>query len=290
MRAVNLIPAGQRSGSTVGAGRSEGGAYAVLAVCAGLAALALMYGMARRDISTRRTKVATATAQAAQAQAAAGALAPYTNFVSLREQRTQAVTALVGSRFDWAHAIHELGRVLTAQTSISSLTGTIAAGTVAGAPGAPASSAAPASAAPASAAPASASTATTPASATSTPAATTTAGAGTAVTSATPPGSVPTFTLVGCATTQPAVAKMLGRLRLIDGVSEVALQSSTKSASGSGAAAGGSCPGSDPAFTVLVTFDALPAAPAATASTSPVSNSPGGGVAAATATSPGVGK
>jgi hypothetical protein len=284
MRAVNLIPAGQRSGSTVGAGRSEGGAYAVLAMCAGLAALALLYGMARRDISSRRTKVAAATAQAAQAQAAAGALAPYTNFVSLREQRTQAVTALVGSRFDWAHAIHELGRVLTAQTSISSLTGTIATATVTGAPGAPASSA-PTS----SGAPASTSTAATPATATSTPAASTTGGAGTAVTSATPPGSVPTFTLVGCATTQPAVAKMLGRLRLIDGVSEVVLQSSTKSASGSGAAAGGSCPGGDPAFTVLVTFDALPVAPAATASTSTVSNSPGG-VAAATATSPGVGK
>jgi hypothetical protein len=290
MRAVNLIPAGQRGGSTVGAGRSEGGAYAVLAVCAGLAALALLYGMARRDISSRRTKVATATAQAAQAQAAAGALAPYTNFVSLRDQRTQAVTALVGSRFDWAHAIHELGRVLTAQTSISSLTGTIAAGTVAGAPGAPASSAPTSSAAPASAAPASASTAaTTPASATSTPAATT-AAAGPAVTSATPPGSVPTFSLVGCATTQPAVAKMLGRLRLIDGVSEVVLQSSTKSAVGSGAAAGGSCPGGDPAFTVLVTFDALPAAPATTASTSTVSNSAGGSAAAATATSPGVSK
>jgi hypothetical protein len=284
MRAVNLIPAGQRSGSTVGAGHSEGGAYAVLAVCAGLAALALLYGMARRDISSRRTKVATVTAQAAQAQAAAGALAPYTNFVSLREQRTQAVAALVGSRFDWAHAIHELGRVLTAQTSISSLTGTIAAATVAGAPGAAASSAAPASAAPASASPA-----TTPASATGTTAATT-AGTSATVTSATPPGSVPTFTLVGCATTQPAVAKMLGRLRLIDGVSEVALQSSTKSASSGGAAAGSTCPGGDPAFTVLVTFDALPVAPAATASTSTVSNSPGGSAAAAAATSSGVGK
>ena len=34
MRAVNLIPAGQRSGASVGAGRSQGGAYAVLALLA----------------------------------------------------------------------------------------------------------------------------------------------------------------------------------------------------------------------------------------------------------------
>ena len=39
------------------------------------------------------------------------------------------------------------------------------------------------------------------------------------VTSATPPGSVPTFTLSGCATSQTEVAQTLNRLRLMDGVS-----------------------------------------------------------------------
>jgi hypothetical protein len=249
MRAVNLIPAGQRSGSAVGAGRSEGGAYVV---------------------------VATATTQAASAQAAAGALAPYTNFVTLREQRTQAVAALVASRFDWAHAIHELGRVLTPKTSIGSLTGTIAAtATAAGA-------AAPSSAG--SSAATNTSTSAPPTGPATGPA------ASSAVASATPPGSVPTFTLAGCATTQPAVAQMLGRLRLIDGVSEVVLQSSTKSTSGAGSGASGSCPSGDPAFTVLVSFDPLPVAPAATAGTSTVSNLAGGSTATAPTTAPGVSK
>ncbi len=48
--------------------------------------------------------------------------------------------------------------------------------------------------------------------------------------SATPAGSVPTFTLAGCATSQAMVALTLTRLRLIDGVSEVTLQSSTQAA------------------------------------------------------------
>ena len=43
-----------------------------------------------------------------------------------------------------------------------------------------------------------------------------------------PAGSVPTFTLAGCATSQTEVAQTLDRLRLIDGVSEVTLQSSTQ--------------------------------------------------------------
>ena len=73
------------------------------------------------------------------------------------------------------------------------------------------------------------------------------AASATTVTSATPPGSVPTFTLAGCATSQPAVALTLERLRLIDGVREVTLQSSTAGTSG-GARPAVDARRSDPAF------------------------------------------
>ncbi len=53
MRAVNLIPVEQRSGQPVGAGRSQGGAYAVLVVVGGLALMAYLYGEARHQISSR---------------------------------------------------------------------------------------------------------------------------------------------------------------------------------------------------------------------------------------------
>jgi Tfp pilus assembly protein PilN len=125
MRAVNLIPSEQRSGQPVGAGRSQGAAYAVLALIAGLALMAYLYGQAKHQVSGRRAQVATLTAEARQAQAAAERLAPYTSFIALREQRAQAVDALVNERFDWAHVMHEFGRVLPAQTSITSLAGSI---------------------------------------------------------------------------------------------------------------------------------------------------------------------
>jgi hypothetical protein len=245
MRAVNLIPAEQRAGAGLGAGSSEGAAYAVMAVIGGLALLAFLYGRADHQISSRRAQAATLTAQAQRAQAETTQLAPYTSFASLREQRMQAVSTLVDSRFDWAHVFHEFGRVLPAQVSVSSLDGTIA--------GAPASgSATPATPAPAT--PAATPAGATPAAgASGTPAA-----AAPAVTSATPPGSVPTFTLAGCATSQPAVALMLDRLRLIDGVSSVTLQSSTKASGGSAGGGGAGCAASEPAYTVQVAFEALP--------------------------------
>jgi hypothetical protein len=83
------------------------------------------------------------------------------------------------------------------------------------------------------------------------------------VASATPPGSVPSFKLAGCALTHGAVALTLERLRLIDGVTEVKFQSSTKG-TGSGSSGGGSgtCPAHAPVFTVQFTMGGLPNLPA----------------------------
>jgi Tfp pilus assembly protein PilN len=229
MRAVNLIPAEQRGGGAVGAGRSRGGAHAVLALLGGLALMALLYGVAHHQVASRRAQAAAVTAEAQGAQAAASRLAPYTSFIALREARVQAVSQLVNSRFDWAHAFHEFGRVLPADISIGSLSGSIGPAGPAGSSAASAASAA--------------------------------SSAG-GVASVTPPGSVPTFTLAGCATSQPAVAQMLGRLRLIDGVKEVTLQSSTK---GSPSGGGAGCGAHGVAFAAQVSFDPLPSVAAASA-------------------------
>jgi Tfp pilus assembly protein PilN len=195
MRAVNLIPSDERRGrgASVGAGRSEGVAYVVLGVLAGLAILVLLYGVARHHASSRRSQLATIAAETQHERDAVAALTPYTSFMALREERMKSVAEVVDSRFDWAHAFHELGRVLPRDASISSLDGTV---------GSTASS--------------------TSSSATAAPAG-----------SATPVGSVPTITLGGCASSQSEVALTLQRLRLIDGVSDVSLKSSAKGGSGS---------------------------------------------------------
>jgi Tfp pilus assembly protein PilN len=242
MRAVNLIPADQRGDAGGGGGRSGGGVYVVLGLLGGLAVMALLYGLAAHEVSSRRSDVATLSAEAQQAQARAAQLTPYTSFLAMREQRVQAVSQLVDSRFDWAHAFHELGRVLPAnKISLTSLDGTVGSSSGSGAaPGAATSAGAGAS---------------------------TTAAAkgssGSSVASATPPGSVPTFTLTGCAISQAEVALMLDRLRLIEGVKEVSLQSSTQSSAKSSSSAGagggsGSCASGHPAFSAQIVFVALP--------------------------------
>ena len=247
MRAVNLIPSDERRGAAVVVGRSQGAAYGVVGLIAGLAILALMWGVAHHQISSRRSEAASVAAQTARAQESATKLTPYTSFISLQEQRQQAVSQLVDSRFDWAHAFHELGRVLPIEASISSLEGTIGAQTTGAATTSSSSSAA------------------------ATPAAS-------SVASATPPGSVPTFTLKGCATSQAAVALTLERLRLIDGVSTVSLQSSAKQTSGGSASASeGACGLDKPTFSVQVTFDALPSAGASSTTGTKLTTATGAG-------------
>lgn len=271
MRAVNLIPAEQRSGASVGAGRSGGAAYAVLALVAGLAVMAALYGSAHHQISSRKAEAATLTARAQAAQSAAARLSPFTSFIALRQERTAAVEQLANSRFDWAHVFHEFGRVIPVNASITSLTGTVGSTNPAAAPRAPVAPSAPAAASPSSSA--------SPPAAGSPPAASAvTPPAGAAVASSTPPGSVPTFAVSGCAISQYVVAETLTRLRLMDGVSNVTLLSSTKSAAGgSTTAAGGGCGANQPSFSATVTFQPLPV-PSATPATSTVAVTPGGGL------------
>jgi Tfp pilus assembly protein PilN len=238
MRAVNLIPSEDRRVGGVGAGRSGGAAYAVLGVLAGLAILVLLYGVARHNVSSRRTQLAQAQAQTQRAHESASGLASYTSFLTLREQRVQAVTQLVDSRFDWAQSLHELGRVLPHGTTISSLNGTIGSETSSGSK--PASS------------------------------------ASSTVSSATPPGSVPTFTLTGCSASQAQVALALQRLHLVDGVQKVSLQSSSKTATGVATAGTGQCTSGHPSFTVQLDFAPLPAVSSSSKSTQLTSSTGGG--------------
>lgn len=223
MRAVNLIPSEQRSGSGSIAGRSGGAALIVLALIVGVAALAALYGTAARQVSKESGEVAAIEAQTRAVSARAGRLTPYTTFVAMAEQRTKTVAQLVQARFDWSHTLHELGRVLPSDSSLLTLQGT------AGGASATNSSASSSSAA-------------------ATPA------------SSTPPGSTPLISLTGCSTSQAEVAQTLQRLKLMDGVSDVHLQSAIKSSS-SGKSSSGSCGSGQVTFSITVTFAALPSTP-----------------------------
>jgi Tfp pilus assembly protein PilN len=247
MRAVNLIPADQREGAGGIAGRSGGAALIVLALIAGLALLAVLYGSAHRNESKSRAELATVNAEVASARAQAGRMAPYTSFIAMANQRVQAVSQLVASRFDWSHAFNELGRVLPHDAVLTSLHGQVGATTSASSGTAAAASATPAS--------------------------------------TTPPGSTPVFTISGCSTSQSEVAQTLQRLRLIDGVTEVTLQSSVKGAAKSGGSssaseANGPCGSGAANFSAQITFAGLPGAPA-TGATGAAPGAAGAGAAGA---------
>ncbi len=93
----------------------------------------------------------------------------------------------------------------------------------------------------------------------------------------------PAVEIVGCTTDQRSVARMLTRLRLVDGVTRVSLQSSVKADAASGGAGGGSGGGSGgdcrqgnsrfPQFALVVFFDqAAGAVPTAARGASAISN------------------
>jgi Tfp pilus assembly protein PilN len=197
MRAVNLIPPDQRRGGA--RGTRPVGAYLVLAGLAGLVVVVSLFAISGRRASDREAQLARVTQDAKDAEARAAALSPYARFAQLSESRVATVRSLAASRFDWAHAMREVGRVIPADVWLTTLTGTVAPGV------------------------------------------SLEGGSSADTGSLRSAGSGPALEMTGCTTSQTAVARMMARLRLIDGVTRVSLAKSEKAdVAGSGAGSAGS--------------------------------------------------
>ena len=210
MKAVNLIPQEARAKRGAGLPASGMGVYVLLAGLAAIVVCAAVWAMAGKQIADRQGQLQRVTAEASAAQARAGAGAPFVAFERLARERVQTVTSLSATRFDWAHALREISRVLPADVWLTTLSGTSGAGSAAPTP---ATNAAPA----------------------------------------------PTITVSGCTRSQAKVARLMARLRTIDGVRKISLKSSEKPDAGGDT----SCPASrasDPHFTITTDF-AIPGAP-----------------------------
>lgn len=241
MRAVNLIPTDQQRGAGGAAGKSGGGAYILLGALALLVVLAASYVVTGKSVSDKQTQLADITQQATVAEAKAASLTSYTKFASIRAKRVDTVSQLAASRFDWAHALSEVSRVLPENAWLTALT------------------------------------------ATTSPSVSVGGGGSGSLRSAL---SVPAIQLQGCTTSQASVAKLIARLRLIDGVQRVSLEDATKGdepVNGSGPVAsdggtvggGGDCRGGHakyPIFNAIVFFVPNEAAvPATTGTAAPAS-------------------
>ncbi|MGI8559568.1 MAG: hypothetical protein ACR2ND_14905 [Solirubrobacteraceae bacterium] len=188
MRAVNLIPAEVRRGAGGPGGQSGGIVYAFLGALAGLLVMGVLYAVYDHQASDRKHQLIAVSSQAAAAQNQAAQLAPYVQFASLSQQRTQALAQLANSRFNWSGAMDQIARALPYGVTLNALTG----GAPAAAGGAPPAAASPVAAVGAAAA------------------------------------SGPTFSFTGCARSHSVVGTALTQLRLIPGAMNVSLASSSK--------------------------------------------------------------
>jgi Tfp pilus assembly protein PilN len=251
MRAVNLIPAGDRRGAGGAAGRSNGGVYILLGALALMVVMAAAYTLSGKSVNDKKTELARVSAETATAQAKAAGLGDFTKFAALRTKRVETVKQLAGSRFDWSHALHEVARVIPTNAWLTSLTASTSPGVGVG------------------------------------------GGSGGALRAAL---AVPALEVAGCTTSQSSVARLMARLRLIDGVQQVSLQDSTKNETsstggGGGAVSGnsGDCTGGSshfPKFNVVVFYNQPAAAPAATGGTATAAAVTASGATPASTTAP----
>jgi Tfp pilus assembly protein PilN len=129
VKAVNLIPSDIRRGGGAGAlGRSGGAVYVLLGGLAALVAMASAYGMMGRSLGEKRAELRRLNAETATAQAKAGSFASTNRYAQLRQTRVQTVGSLARSRFDWAHALHDLAVTIPRDVWLTSLTASVAPG------------------------------------------------------------------------------------------------------------------------------------------------------------------
>lgn len=131
MKAVNLIPSDaakrDRSKLVIPSGGPIG-AYAVIAVLAVAVVMAAVWAMADRQLGDRQSELARVERETQALEAKVQALKPYAEFAALRKARVDTVSGLLDGRFDWAHSLREVARVVPSDVSLISLVGTVSPG------------------------------------------------------------------------------------------------------------------------------------------------------------------
>jgi Tfp pilus assembly protein PilN len=129
MRAVNLIP--QDTPKTrrpnIPSVTLSGpiGAYAVLAVLAVAVVMAGALALSSKQLSDKQSELARVEQEARASEAKAATLHSYTTFAASRQARVDTVAGLLKGRFDWAHSLREVARVVPADVALTSLVGTV---------------------------------------------------------------------------------------------------------------------------------------------------------------------
>jgi Tfp pilus assembly protein PilN len=216
----------------------------------------IVLALTTKQISDRKNEVAQLQQQEQQVAAQAQSLQAYADFRAVQQTRSETVSSLAQSRFDWQRVMNELARVIPSNVWLIQMAGTVnPTVSIENAPD--------------------------------------------IGIRGTIPG--PALSLVGCATSQDAVAGFVSALQEIDGVTRVGVEESSKEDSDVNAAAGGTAsPTQDSAsasstecrtrdfifqFKVVAAFDSVPTPAGASASPSvPTSLAPSALASQATST------
>jgi Tfp pilus assembly protein PilN len=257
VKAVNLIPSDTPRARSVSTKLApRSPALIPLALLAIALVLVTVYVLTENSISDRRVKLAATQNELSAVKAQAARLTQYAQFQQLAQARIQTIRQIATSRFDWDSALSNLSKVVPANTSLQSLLGTVS------------------------------------------PDASVNGSAGGVPTSQSLRAAIdaPAFSMTGCTKSHDDVARLISRLRLIDGVTRVTLADSQKSeaalSAASVAASGpssGGCAANWPTFDLIVFFRPLPGATSTTGagSSTSVATSAAAATSATTTSTPG---
>ena len=110
MRPVNLVPQDQRRRTAAeGDGRS---APIALGVLAALLALVVVYVLTSNSVTENKNEAASLSAEADRVEARASQQSSFTDFAQIAVTRTQSVTGVAATRFDWERFMRELAHVM----------------------------------------------------------------------------------------------------------------------------------------------------------------------------------
>lgn len=127
MRPVNLIPPEDRRGDHAPL-RAGAASYAIVGVLAVALIGVVMVILTGNKITESKSELAGLDVRKAQADLAAADLAPYGQFATLEQSRSETVSSLAQSRFDWERVLNELALVIPERVTLENLTGSASAG------------------------------------------------------------------------------------------------------------------------------------------------------------------
>ena len=127
MRPVNLIPPEDRRGDHAPL-RAGALSYAIVGILAAALIGVVAIVLTGNKISESEAELSSLEARQAQAEQVAQDLAPYGKFASLSQSRSETVSSLARSRFDWQRVLHELALVIPQGVWLESMTGTVTPG------------------------------------------------------------------------------------------------------------------------------------------------------------------